>query len=133
MVGLVLVSHSQKVADGAKELASQMATEVGIASAGGTSDGRIGTDIEKIVSGINEVYSEDGVLILFDLGSAYMNAEMAIEFLEDDRKGKVEISDAALIEGAVLAAIQSSMGLSIPEIKEELKQLSIGKISGSSR
>lgn len=129
MVGLVLVSHSQKVAEGAKELAGQMAADVPIVAAGGTNDGRIGTDIEKIVSGINEVYSEDGVLIMFDLGSAFMNAEMAIEFLDEDKKDKVEISDAALVEGAVLGAIQSSMGVSLSEIKEELKQLSIGKIS----
>lgn len=128
MVGLVIVSHSQKIAEGAKELAGQMAAEAPIAAAGGTSDGRIGTDMEKITEAINEVYSEDGVLILFDLGSAYMNADMAIEYMEEDKRKNIEIVDAAIVEGAVIAALQSSMNKNILEIKEELKQLNIGKM-----
>ncbi|RDU23489.1 dihydroxyacetone kinase phosphoryl donor subunit DhaM [Anaerosacchariphilus polymeriproducens] len=127
MVGLVIVSHSQKIAEGAKELASQMAADVPIAAAGGTRDGRIGTDIDKILACINEVYSEDGVLVIYDLGSAYMNAEMALEFLDDNKKEKVHITDSAIIEGTVLAAIQCSMKKSILEIKEELEEVKIQK------
>ena len=74
MVGIVIISHSSKVAEGVKELALQMADNVPIVAAGGTSDNGLGTDIEKIILAINEVYSEAGVAILFDLGSAYMNA-----------------------------------------------------------
>lgn len=128
MVGLVVVSHSQKIAEGAKELASQMAADVPIATAGGTSDGRIGTDIDKILAGINEVYSEDGVLVIFDLGSAYMNAEMALEFLDSDKRDKVYITDSAIIEGTVLAAIQCSMNKSILDIKTELEEVRIQKV-----
>ncbi|QGU94297.1 PTS-dependent dihydroxyacetone kinase phosphotransferase subunit DhaM [Clostridium bovifaecis] len=128
MVGLVIVSHSQKVAEGVKELASQMAVDVPIAAAGGTSDGRLGTDVEKIVNAINEVYSEDGVLIIFDLGSAYMNAEMALEYLEEDMKCKVDIVDTAIVEGAITASVESSINKTISEIKEALKCLALGKM-----
>lgn len=128
MVGLVIVSHSQKLAEGVKELALQMAENVPIAVAGGTSDGRIGTDVEKITSAIYEVYSENGVLIIFDLGSAYMNGEMAIEFLEEDKKEKVRIVDAAIVEGTVLAAVQSSLSKTVSEIIKDLEELNIGKM-----
>ncbi len=128
MVGIVIVSHSEKIAKGVKELASQMAEEVPMAAAGGTSDGRIGTDMEKIVSAINEVYSEDGVIILFDLGSAFMNAEMAIDFLPDNMKEKVEIVDAALVEGVVTAAVESSINKSMEDIEKSLKSMCLNKM-----
>ncbi|MDF2474263.1 MAG: dihydroxyacetone kinase, phosphotransfer subunit [Anaerocolumna sp.] len=128
MVGLVIVSHSQKLAEGVRDLAAQMAAEVPIAVAGGTGDERIGTDANKIIAGIKEVYSEDGVLIIFDLGSAYLNAEMAIEFLEDEMKEKTEIIDVAFVEGTVMAAVLSSVGKKRQEMKEELKELCVGKM-----
>lgn len=128
MVGIVIVSHSEKIAEGVKALALQMAEEVPMAAAGGTSDGRIGTDMEKISNAINEVYSKDGVLVLFDLGSAFMNAEMAVDFLPDDMKEKVEIVDAALVEGAVTAAVESSINKSREDIKKSLKSISINKM-----
>ncbi|KYH29212.1 MULTISPECIES: dihydroxyacetone kinase phosphoryl donor subunit DhaM [Clostridium] len=128
MVGLVIVSHSEKVAQGVKELASQMASGLPIAAAGGTSDGRLGTDMGKILNAINEVYSQDGVLIIFDLGSAYMNAEMALEFLEEDMRNNVEIIDTAIVEGAITAAVESSIGKTMSEIKEAVKNMSLGKM-----
>lgn len=127
MVGIVLVSHSKNLAEGIKELSLQMAGNVRIATAGGTEDGRLGTDVSKIINAINEVYSEDGVIILFDLGSAYMNAQMAIEFSEYD-EGKVEIVDAAFAEGAVTAAVESSLNKSKEQIKEALKSMQLGKM-----
>lgn len=128
MVGLVLVSHSNKIAEGAKEMALQMAAEVSIEAAGGTADGRIGTDVDKIVNAINKAYSEEGVLILFDLGSAVMNAEMAIEFIDSDKQGKVKIIDCALVEGAILAAVESSIGNDMNKIEEALKELKLNKM-----
>lgn len=128
MVGIVIVSHSSKIAEGIKELVSQMAIGGKIATAGGTTDGRLGTDVDKILGAINEVYSEDGVLILFDLGSAYMNAEMAIECLDECMKNKVEIVDTALIEGALTASVEASIGKNREEIKESLKPMCLGKM-----
>lgn len=127
MVGLAIVSHSEKLALGVIELAGQMAWDVPMAAAGGTKDGRLGTDPDKITTAINEVFSEDGVIVLFDLGSSYMNAEMSLEFLDDEIREKVIIVDAPIVEGGVAAAIQSSIGKTLSEIKEDLKDLKLGK------
>ena len=89
MVGIVVVSHSQKVAEGAKELALQMAADAKIAAAGGLQDGSIGTDMEKITNAINEVMSDDGVIMLVDMGSAIMTSEMAIEMSDNPEKIKI--------------------------------------------
>lgn len=127
MVGIVVVSHSEKIADGVKEVAQQMAQEVKICAAGGTSDGRIGTDTMKIFAAIEEAFDEDGVILLFDLGSSLMNAEMAIEFLDENIKSKVEIIDAPLVEGTVVAAVDASMNKTMEEIKNNLKRMSLNK------
>lgn len=127
MVGMVIISHSYKIANGIEELALQMASNVPIAVAGGTKDGRIGTDIDFILSAIDKVYSEDGVIILFDLGSALMNAEMALDFLPEERKGKVQIVDTALVEGAITAAVEISMEKSLDEVKAIVEEMKLGK------
>lgn len=129
MVGVVIVSHSNKLAEGVKEVASQMASEVKIESAGGTCDGRLGTDIEKIKNAIKNVYSDDGVIILFDLGSSMMNTEMAIEFLDEHMRKNIRIMDAPLVEGAVVASVDSSIGKSLEEIVTELNKMKINKMS----
>ncbi|MEW8956860.1 dihydroxyacetone kinase phosphoryl donor subunit DhaM [Clostridium sp.] len=129
MVGLVIVSHSSKIAEGVVEMAKQMAEGAAIIAAGGTQDGRIGTDAERICEAMKEVYSDDGVLILFDLGSAYMNAEMAKDFLEAEYDGeKIELVDCALVEGAITAAVESFMGSSREHIKDVLKDLTLNKM-----
>ena len=127
MVGIVIVSHSEKIAEGVKEVAEQMVPEVKIYSAGGTDDGRIGTDAMKISAAIENAFDKDGVILLFDLGSSLMNAEMAIEFLDEDIKSKVEIIDAPLVEGAIVAAVHASMNKTIEEIKDNLKSMSLNK------
>lgn len=129
MVGIVVISHSSKIAEGVVEMALQMAPEVPMIAAGGTSDGRIGTDVEKISEAIKKVYSEDGVLIIFDLGSAYMNAEMAMDFLIGEvDTDKIELVDCALIEGGITAAVESSIGSNRETIKETLKPLVLNKM-----
>jgi PTS hybrid protein len=128
MVGIVIISHCEKLAEGIKELAGEMANSVPIAAAGGTNNGQIGTDLEKIINAIKKVYSEDGVVILFDLGSAYMNAEMALECLPKNMQEKVEIIDVALVEGAIIAAVESSINGSLEDIKIALKPMRLGKI-----
>lgn len=129
MVGIVIVSHSSNLADGVKEVASQMASEVKIEVAGGTSDGRLGTDIDKIKDAIKNVYSDDGVIILFDLGSSMMNTEMAIEFLDEHMRRNIRMLDAPLVEGAVVAAVDASIGKSLAEISAELNKMKINKMN----
>src|SRR6266571_3472864 len=105
MIGLVIVSHSAKLAEGVVELVSAMQPEMPMRAAGGTDDGRLGTSADRIHRAITEIDNPDGVLVLVDLGSAVMSAEIAIEQLSDEQRARTVISDAPLVEGAVLAAI----------------------------
>jgi PTS hybrid protein len=116
-VGLVVVSHSAKVAEGVVELAAQMAAEVRIRAAGGAADGGIGTDATLIAEAVDAADDGDGVLVLVDLGSAVLSAQLAIdELVEQERRGRVRISEAPLVEGAVIGAIQASTGSSLDEV-----------------
>jgi phosphoenolpyruvate---glycerone phosphotransferase subunit DhaM len=118
-VGLVVVSHSAKVAEGVVEMAAQMATGVRIEAAGGTDEGGIGTDATLIAEAIAAADSGDGVLVFADLGSAVLSAQLAIdELVDEQRRGSVRIADAPLVEGAVIAAIQASTGSSLDEVAE---------------
>lgn len=107
-VRLVVVSHSEKIADGAVELAAQMAPDVVILPAGGTDDGRIGTSLEKVMAALAEAADGDGIVVLTDLGSAVMTAEAAIEFSADP--DSVVLADAPLIEGLIAAAVAAQTG-----------------------
>jgi phosphoenolpyruvate---glycerone phosphotransferase subunit DhaM len=116
-VGLVVVSHSAKVAEGVVELAGQMAGGVRIQPAGGTDDGGIGTDAILIAEAIAAADDGDGVLVLVDLGSAVLSAQLAIdELVEEDTRSRVRIAEAPVVEGAVVAAIQASTGSSLAEV-----------------
>ncbi|HKS00944.1 MAG TPA: dihydroxyacetone kinase phosphoryl donor subunit DhaM, partial [Arthrobacter sp.] len=96
-VRIVVVSHSDKIADGAVELAAQMAPDVMMVPAGGTSDGRIGTSMEKVMAALETAAGADGVVVLTDLGSAVMTAESAMEFAEGSTP--VLLADAPIVEG----------------------------------
>ena len=118
-VGLVIVSHSAQLAEGVAELAGQMAQgKVAIAAAGGTADGALGTSVEKIVDALNQVDGPDGILVLLDLGSAVMATEMAVETFAKEPHHRVVISSAPLVEGAVIAAVEASIGNSLQEVAE---------------
>jgi PTS hybrid protein len=118
-VGLVVVSHSAKVAEGVVELAAQMAAEVRIRAAGGTADGGIGTDATLIAEAVEAADDGDGVLVLVDLGSAVLSAQLAIDELVDQgRRSRVRISEAPLVEGAVIGAVQASTGSALDEVDE---------------
>ncbi|QHC70163.1 dihydroxyacetone kinase phosphoryl donor subunit DhaM [Rathayibacter sp. VKM Ac-2801] len=115
-VGLVLVSHSARLAEGLVELAEQMAASVALVAAGGTDDGGIGTSFDRITAALAEADSGEGVVVLCDLGSAIMTAETAVEFLDDDARARVRIADAPLVEGAVAAAVAAGTGAPLDEV-----------------
>lgn len=122
MVGLVFVSHSAKLAQGVKEIAEQMTQGRGmIAVAGGIDDPEhpFGTDPVKVQAAIESVYSNDGVLVLMDLGSALLGAEMALELLGPGQAKNVRLCAAPLVEGAVAAAVQASIGASLSDVMNE--------------
>ena len=119
MVSLVLVSHSKSLAEGLRDMVVQVAGEsVRVAAAGGTADGRLGTNAEAIVDTLRACLADsgDGVLVLLDLGSAWLSVEMALEELSDTERARIHVSEAPLVEGAVLAAVQASVGGTLAEV-----------------
>ena len=122
MVGIVVVSHSAALAEGVRELAEQMVQgQVPLATAGGIDDPEqpIGTDPMKVLAAIESVYSEAGVLVLMDLGSALLSAEMALEFLPPEQQPKVKLCAAPLVEGTMAAAVQAMVGGSLAQVLAE--------------
>ena len=118
MVGLVIVSHSWKIAEGVKDLALQMTPGYdSIIAAGGLADKEIGTDAMLIKDAIIKANNGDGVVILADLGSGIMSAETAIDLLEEDIP--VKLADAPIVEGAIAAAVEAATGGSIDDVVAE--------------
>lgn len=113
MVGLVIISHSEKVAQGVVELCRQMAAETPMAAAGGLPDGGIGTDFHRIYAAIDQVKSDDGVAIFFDMGSALMTTEMVMEEFPDV---KLRLVDAPILEGAIAASVTAAMGMDLDAV-----------------
>jgi PTS hybrid protein len=109
-VGILIVSHSAAIATGTVELARQMASDVPLVAAGGTDDGGIGTSFEAITAGIEELADADAVVVLCDLGSAYLTTDTALDFLDEDARARVHVSQAPLVEGAVAAAVAAQTG-----------------------
>ena len=122
MVGLVVVSHSEALAQGVVRLAREMGgADLAIEPAGGIEEeGVLGTDAERVRAAIERAMSPDGVLVLMDLGSALMSAEFAVEMLEG-AAGPVKLSAAPLVEGTVAAAAAASGGASLEEVAAEAR------------
>ena len=115
MFSIIVVSHSKKLA----EVAKMMARDVTIVAAGGTDDGTLGTSYEKIAAAIEDAYADDGVALFMDMGSAVMTAEMVVESMPDRR---LKLIDAPLVEGVVLAAVESAAGTALEDLAEKMQQ-----------
>ena len=116
MVGLVIVSHSEKLAEGILDATRIMADGCPVAIAGGTDDGGYGTSYEKIRSAVESVWSADGVIVLADMGSAAMTAEMVIE---DMGRENVLLLDCPIAEGAMVASLSSLCGENLEAVKKQ--------------
>lgn len=128
MVGIVVVSHSCKIAQGIKDVASQMADKsLKIIAAGGLQDGKIGTDAARIFEAVTEADSGDGVIITVDLGSAVLSANMALNMLEEEQRKRVLIADAPIVEGTINAAIIASVGEPLKKVKAAAEETSAVK------
>lgn len=119
MVGIVLVSHSQKLAEAMVDYAHMMAPDAAVVAAGGLEDGSFGTSYEKIEAAIEKVHGDDGVLVIMDMGSAVMTVKMVLEDMDDD---SVVMADCPFVEGAVEATVQAQVGASLPDIVKTLKE-----------
>jgi dihydroxyacetone kinase phosphotransfer subunit len=124
-VGIVIVSHSPKVAEGAADMVRQMVgNDVPLAWTGGDPSGGLGTSFEAITQAINRAWSEAGVAILVDLGGAETNSEMAVESLPENRRHRVVICNAPIVEGAVIAATEASGGANLATVRRTAEELS---------
>ncbi len=124
-VGIVIVSHSPDVARGAADMVRQMVgDDVPLGYCGGNPDGGLGTSVEKIMAAIDAAWSDRGVAILVDLGGAESNSEMAIELLPEDRRNRVVVCNAPIVEGAVMAATDAWGGASLEDVRRTAEELS---------
>lgn len=116
--GILLISHVEEIANGLVKLIDQVASDVTIKTAGGTEDGDIGTSFDKINAVLAE-FEEEKILAFYDLGSAKMNLEMAVEFSEK----KVKLYETAFIEGAYVASSLLQADVELTEIEKQLEPL----------
>jgi dihydroxyacetone kinase phosphotransfer subunit len=131
MISLVLVSHSRPLAQALVELIHQFAlsgVKVAIAAGSGPDHQDFGTDATEIAQAIQSVYSPEGVLVLMDMGSAVLSAEMALDFLSEDIRKHILISPAPLVEGAIIAVVQAGVGSDLQTVAQEAEKALIPKI-----
>ncbi|MGK7892670.1 MAG: dihydroxyacetone kinase phosphoryl donor subunit DhaM, partial [Xenococcus sp. (in: cyanobacteria)] len=132
MVGIVIVSHSAKLAAGVKELAQQMiqnSVPLEIAAGLDDPDNPFGTDALQIQAAIESVREPTGVVVLMDLGSAILSAEMALEFLTEEKREKVRLCEAPLVEGAIAAVVEAASGASLEQVMASARASLSGKTS----
>jgi len=118
LVGIVIVSHSQALAEGVRELAEMMAREVKIACAGGLEEGLNGVSYERVMNAVEEVCGRDGAVIFGDMGSAMLTSELVLEEMKDDR---LFLVNAPLVEGVVRAAVLASGGADVDTIVKRVE------------
>ncbi|MFB7797408.1 dihydroxyacetone kinase phosphoryl donor subunit DhaM [Isoptericola sp. NPDC056134] len=115
-VGLLLVSHSARLADGTVELAREMAPDVVLESGAGDGAGGLGTSLEVVQDALGRALPRvDGVVVLADLGSAVLTVETALD-LDEDLVSRVRLADAPFVEGAVAAAVAAQQGAGLDAV-----------------
>jgi dihydroxyacetone kinase phosphotransfer subunit len=114
LVGIVLISHSAGLAEGAAELVRQIAGDATVVPAGGTDDGGLGTSTERISAAITHADGGAGVLLIPDLGSAVLSARAVLA--ERDDEDSVLLVDAPFVEGAVAAAVAAGGGADLAAV-----------------
>ena len=123
-VGIVIVSHSPDVAKGAADMVRQMVgTNVPLAWCGGNPAGGLGTSVEPIVKALEQAWSDAGVVIMVDMGGAETNSEMAIEMMPEKRRPKIVVCNGPVVEGAVMAATESSSGAPLDRVRRAAEEL----------
>lgn len=130
MISLVLVSHSRPLAQALLELLRQFAQcEVKIAIAAGAGPDHLdfGTDAAEIAQAIQSVYSPEGALVLMDMGSAVLSAEMALDFLPKEIRQRTLLCPAPLVEGAFIAAVQAGVGSDLETVAQEAQRALLPK------
>jgi multiphosphoryl transfer protein len=130
-VGLVVVSHSRPLARAAVALAREMLhdNQIRFEIAAGLDDTMFGTDAATIVDAVGAADDGDGVVVLMDLGSAVLSAELALELLDDDARQRTVLCPAALVEGLIVAAVAAAGGASTATVAAEASNALAGKVA----
>jgi len=129
-VGLVVVSHSRALARAAVVLAEEMlhGRSLRIEVAAGLDETTLGTDAVSISAAIERADGPGGVVVLMDLGSALLSAELALDLLDDPTaRDRVTLSPAPIVEGLVVAAVAAAGGASRAEVAAEARDALMGK------
>ncbi|HEX5465072.1 MAG TPA: dihydroxyacetone kinase phosphoryl donor subunit DhaM [Candidatus Limnocylindrales bacterium] len=125
MVGLVLVAHSQRLLDGLAAMVVQAAPGIVVSTAGGAEGGSLGTSAPAVEASLRAVLAADGgdgVLCLLDLGSAAMALEIALEALAPEDRARVALTEAPLVEGAILAAVEAASGAPLALVRARAEE-----------
>ncbi|MGV9800420.1 phosphoenolpyruvate--protein phosphotransferase [Mycobacterium sp. NPDC003449] len=130
-VGLVVVSHSRPLARAAVALAQEMlhGKQIRIAVAAGLDETMFGTDASAILDAMTDADDGDGVVVLMDLGSAVLSAELALELLDDDARNRARLCPAPLVEGLVVAAVAAAGGAPVDDVAAEASGALAGKLA----
>ena len=119
-VGIVLVSHSVRLAEGAADLAAQVSGgTVRVLAAGGTEDGTLGTSLEKVTQAVAVAEAGAGVLVLPDLGSAVLTVRA---MLADEPGARVVLADGPFVEGAVAATVTAAAGADLKTVAQAAEE-----------
>jgi PTS hybrid protein len=122
-VGLVLVSHSQRLVDGLADLVGQVAgPSVTIQAVGGTADGSLGTDTDQVLAALQAAAHAPGAVVLMDLGSSVLAVQAVLDDIPEDRRGWLAVVDAPLVEGAVAAGVLASTGATLAEVAQAAEE-----------
>jgi len=127
MVSLLLISHSPKIVEGARDLALEMGGDANIIGVGGTKAGTLGADYDRTYAAMSEAAEQGEVIVLADLGSARLTGQMAKEALDSSLQEKVYLCDAAIVEGALIAAISIASGQTAQETLDQLQEFLLPK------
>lgn len=126
MINILIASHSQKLAEGLKDLISQMSADVNIEYSGGTEDGELGSNFEEINEKMTRL-AKDGLVVFFDLGSSMMNCETAYEMLDDELKENVILAGSPLVESSVQIGVSIDENTSLDDVKNMINEYSLNK------
>lgn len=128
MTSLLLLSHSQRLAEGLKELLEQVAPSVIIETSGGTADGELGSNFEEIYEKMNRLAKVGNVAVLFDIGSSMLNAVTALDMMDEEETGKISLFDCPMIESGMEIAVMAECGENFEKIKEYASSTSLRKL-----
>jgi len=131
LVGLVIVSHSNALANALVDLVKQVAeTDLPLAAVGGVGENReeFGTAATDVAAAIEAVYSPDGVVVLMDLGSALLSAETALELIAEEMRPHIRLCEASIVEGAIAAGVQINLGSDVDAVCREACQALVSKV-----